>query len=82
MAHSTCFNVLSRIEFQKAFSSTAVKKVTPKGSKNSWSQYTSKYNKKKKHLKKMYKDVGMGVPKSIKTRCVDGSTQQGRYDGI
>ncbi len=36
----------------------------------------------KKHFNKMYKDVGMGVPKSIKTRCVDGITQQGRDDGV
>ncbi len=36
----------------------------------------------KKHFQKMHKDVGMGMPKSIKTRCVDGITQQGRDDGV
>ncbi len=36
----------------------------------------------KKHFQKMHKDVGMGMPKSTKTRCVDGIMQQGRDDGV
>ncbi len=34
-----------------------------------------------KNFKKMYKDVGMGMPKSTKTRDVDGITQ-GRDDRV
>ena len=34
--------------------------------------------KYEKHLKKMYRDVGMAVPKTTETRCRDGSVQ-GRH---
>ena len=37
-----------------------------------------KYNKYIKHFQKMYRDVGMAVPKTTETRCRDGSVQ-GRH---
>ena len=36
---------------------------------------TSLYYKYEKHFQKMYRDVGMAVPKTTKTRCRDGSVQ-------
>ena len=36
------------------------------------------YKKYKKHFQKMYRDVGMAVPKTTETRCRDGSVQ-GRH---
>ena len=38
----------------------------------------SLYNKYEKHFQKMYRDVGMAVPKTTETRCRDGSVQ-GRH---
>ena len=35
-------------------------------------------NKYEKHFQKMYRDVGMAVPKTTETRCRDGSVQ-GRH---
>ena len=35
-------------------------------------------NKYEKHVQKMYRDVGMAVPKTTETRCRDGSVQ-GRH---
>ena len=35
-------------------------------------------NKYAKHFQKMYRDVGMAVPKTTETRCRDGSVQ-GRH---
>ena len=32
-------------------------------------------NKYEKHFQKMYRDVGMAVPKTTETRCRDGSVQ-------
>ncbi len=32
-------------------------------------------NKYEKHYQKMYRDVGMAVPKTTETRCRDGSVQ-------
>ena len=40
--------------------------------------YTVKVYKYEKHFQKMYRDVGMAVPKTIETRCRDGSVQ-GRH---
>ena len=37
------------------------------------SLYLLKYEK---HFQKMYRDVGMAVPKSTETRCRDGSVQE------
>ena len=34
-----------------------------------------KANKYEKHFQKMYRDVGMAVPKTTETRCRDGSVQ-------
>ena len=34
--------------------------------------------KYEKHFQKMYRDVGMAVPKTTETRCRDGSVQ-GRH---
>ncbi len=45
-------------------------------------EYIAKMTRIKKHFQKMHKDVGMGMPNSIKTSCVDGITQQGRDDGV
>ena len=33
------------------------------------------YYKYEKHFQKMYRDVGMAVPKTTETRCRDGSMQ-------
>ena len=35
-------------------------------------------NKYEKHFQKMYRDVGMAMPKTTETRCRDGSVQ-GRH---
>ena len=35
-------------------------------------------NKYEKHFQKMYRDVGMAVPKTTETRCRDGSVH-GRH---
>ena len=38
--------------------------------------YKKKYtNKYEKHFPKMWRDVGMAVPKTTETRCRDGSVQ-------
>ena len=36
------------------------------------------YTKYIKHFQKMYRDVGMAMPKTTETRCRDGSVQ-GRH---
>ena len=36
---------------------------------------TSLYYKYEKHFAKMYRDVGMAVPKTTQTRYMDGSVQ-------
>ena len=36
------------------------------------------FYKYEKHFQKMYRDVGMAVPKTTETRCRDGSVQ-GRH---
>ena len=36
------------------------------------------YTSMKTHFQKMYRDVGMAVPKTTETRCRDGSVQ-GRH---
>ena len=42
-------------------------------------QYCRSYiYKYEKHFQKMYRDVGMAVPKTTETRCRDGSVQ-GRH---
>ena len=33
-------------------------------------------HKYEKHFPKMYRDVGMAVPKTTETRCRDGSVQE------
>ena len=42
------------------------------------SLYGSVVYKYEKHFQKMYRDVGMAVPKTTETRCRDGSVQ-GRH---
>ncbi len=48
--------------------------------KKSWLLNSPLFITRLKNL--LHKDIGMGMPKSIKTECVDGSTQQGRDDGV
>ena len=43
-----------------------------------YSRINHKDNKYEKHFQKMYRDVGMAVPKTTETRCRDGSVQ-GRH---
>ena len=40
--------------------------------------YLNIQNKYEKHFQKMYRDVGMAMPKTTETRCRNGSVQ-GRY---
>ena len=44
------------------------------------SAFATKYicNKYIKHFQKMYRDIGMAMPKTTETRCRDGSVQ-GRH---
>ena len=42
------------------------------------SLYSLNSIKYEKHFQKMYRDVGMAVPKTTETRCRDGSVQ-GRH---